>query len=303
MLSFKPFNEENITEVTSLLLGEKDGQEKNIATDIMHSALEDGGDLEFAASYSHGCLLLRVFDYGKYYFIYPYELCELADAVTATDEICEYAMKEELPLVFADVPADRLSSLIFGFRHLDLDAEDCDCSSYRVTVNTECQLITEIPNFTAGELTLDSLTEADVKKYAELSKNPQLNEFWGYDYKADHPDADDRFFYDYATEEFFRGVTLTLGIRWCKKLVGELLFYAFDGRGGASFALRIFPDLWGRGIGRRTVAGAINIAARLGLTRLYAEVMKQNVRSIELFSSVADETVEGEDRVKFSIYI
>ena len=301
MISFKPFDEDSFEQTLMLLSDLIPQDELQIATDVMRSALQSADDVELAVSYCHGCLILRVFDYGRYYFMYPYEISESADAQAAVDCINEYAIKEEIPLTVADVPSECLASLILGFRHLDVDADAPDCSSYRITVKTECQLLSEIPEIEVGELTLDALTESDIKKYAELARNPLTNEFWGYDYRVDNPDADDNFFYDSSRLEFERGITLTVAVRWCKKLVGEVLFYAFDGRGAAEIAVRIFPDFWGRGIGKRAVESAKLLASKIGLTRLYADVMKSNERSIQMFSSIAEKIGASGDRVKFSI--
>ena len=299
MISFLPFDSESMDAVSAQLSTGLSTESADMLHEILSSTLPS--DAEYAACVCHGCLLLRIFDYGRYYFAYPYEICESADAFSAVNSIVEYAMREELELVFTDVPAEVLGEFIPAFRHVDLDAEDSYSTAYRVRVKTECQLMSALPSFSSGELTVDALTEDDIPTYAELCSLPETNEFWGYDYREDCPSPDERYFFDTANSEFLSGRAFSLAVRWCGKLVGEIQFYGFDGRGLAQFAVRVLPQLWGRGIGKRAVSAAKEIAKDIGLTGLCAEVLRENVRSIGMFTGVAEISEETEDRVKFTI--
>lgn len=285
MISFTPFCKEDLRSVvagicpTALL-------EDTVS--IMQDALSSDDGAEYAAAIVADCLLLRVCDYGRYYFIYPFMLTEGADTEAAVEAIVEYSVREELPLVIADVPAEELSELAVGFHNLDLDAEDIKCSSYRVTVKTPPMLLDEAPSHSVGELKLGPLTEADIPEYARLCKSPETCAYWGYDYREDAPEADDGYFYKSSVAELSRGISLTFAVRWCGRLVGEAVLYAFDGRGSAELALRIFPELWGRGIGKRTVRAMLAVAAKMGLSRLYARVHNENERSVRMFSDFSD---------------
>ena len=266
MISFVPFDSESLESVSSMLSKDLSPECAEMLREILLSTLET--DAEYAACFSSGCLLLRIFDYGRYYFAYPYDICENADVSAAVDSVVEYAMREELSLVFTDVPAEVLGDFLIGFRHIDLDAEDSDATAYRVRVKTECELMSSLPSLSCGELTIDELTEADIPAYASLCRLPESNEFWGYDYREDCLDPDDRYFFDAAKSEFLSGTAFSLAIRWCGKLVGEIQFFGFDGRGGAEFAIRVVPQLWGRGIGKRAVYAAKEIATGIGLINL-----------------------------------
>ena len=299
MISFLPFDSESVENASSLLSKDLSPECASMLLEILLSTI--GTDAEYAACFSFGCLLLRIFDYGRYYFAYPYEVCDDADVCAAVDAVVEYAMREELQLVFTDVPSEVLGEFLVGFRHVDLDAEDAHATAYRVRVKTECQLMSSLPSLSRGELTVDALTEADIPTYASLCRLPESNEFWGYDYREDCPDPDDRYFFDTANSEFLSGTAFSLAIRWCGKLVGEIQFFGFDGRGSAEFAIRVIPQLWGRGIGKRAVFAAKEIASGIGLTKLCTEVLRENVRSVGMLADIAEISKETEGRVKFTI--
>lgn len=298
MISFTPFYKENLREVAEAICPQALLSD---ALEIMESALHSDREIEYAAAICSDCLCLRAFEYGKYYFIYPFMLTEGADAHAAVLLILEYAIREELALTVADVPTEELADFISGFRNVDLDAEDVECSSYKVTVKTPPMLLSEIPSYCEGELSLGALTESDISEYARLSRATETTRYWGYDYRADTPEALDEYFYDTARLEFERGIAMTFAVRWCGRLVGEAVAYAFDGRGSAEIAIRIFPELWGRGIGKRTVRAMKDIFAGMGISRLYARVHNENDRSLRLFSSFSERGSVKSDHTVFEI--
>ena len=186
MISFTILDENSREGIVKSIMDSMPDADGDYLSDIIDSLLEDEG--EIAVSNSHGCFLIRIFD-GEYSFVYPVELTEEADPGEACDEIRLYAMKEEIPLVFCDVPCDSLGELISGYRHMSIDASDPDCEAYTVRMHTEATLIDEIPTLDFGEITLDALTEEDDGDYARLSKDEETNKFWGYDYTADIIDS------------------------------------------------------------------------------------------------------------------
>ena len=295
MISFTPFCKEDYKEVAERIcpLPLLDD-----VLSVMEGALSSDEEIEYAAAIFADCLCLRACDYGRYSFIYPFMLADGADAKSAVLAMVEYATREEIPLTIADVPSEELAETVIGFRNLDIDAEDIECASYRIKVKTPPMLLSEPPTYSEGELTLGPLTEADTAEYARLSRATETTRYWGYDYRSDNPDADDEYFYSASMLEFERGVSITLAVRWCSRLVGEAVMYAFDGRGTAEIAVRIFPELWGRGIGSRTVSSLIKIAEGMGLSRLYARVHNENLHSCNMFSHFAKrQTVSAEHRI------
>ena len=298
MISFKVLSEEN---------KEKIIKELSCSSAVRRELLELAGgldfsdpDVEFALSYFSGCALVRVFDMGRYLFLYPFAIEDDADTAAALDAIAEYAMREELPLVIDDVPREYVSDFLI-FRHIDVDARDPYGESYRIRVKTECELLNEIPEIDAGRVKLSALIEADIPEYARLCKDKNVNKCWGYDYSEDVSDPSDEYFYETALSELSMGVSLTMAVRYGDRFVGEAVLYAFDGRGCAEFAVRLLPEWQGKGLGTETVRAICAAAREMGLVRLCSRVMKENSASVNMLRKITDEHEEGECEVVFYV--
>ena len=300
MLSFKVINESDLAE-TLEYFAEKYGSTvfeelEEISKELLESAREDE---EIAISYYSGTVLIRVLDMGRYSFLFPYEIEDGADVLGALNKIAEYAIAQEIDVAFSDVPADAIG-LFSTFRHFDVDAEDSEGMTFRVRVKTECQLIDKIPEIGAGRVKLNALTKDDIPDYARLSKDENVNKYWGYDYKEDVELPSDEYFYDIAMRDFNRGICLSLAIRYDGEFVGEVILYSFDGRGGAEFAIRLLPEHFGKGISKCTLPLVFDLARRIGLVELLARVDSENEISRALVSRFMDEIREEKGRVYYT---
>lgn len=301
MLSFTPVSEENIKNTVEKLSRGLDAYAANTLCEIADSLVFDGSsDTELALCVFENCALIRVFDMGRYFFLFPYELCDMADIPKAINAICEYATREELSVMFADVPCDAFG-FFCGFRHITADAEDELAEVYRVRVLNECELAEHIPTVEWGRVKLSALCESDIAEYARLCRDENVNKYWGYDYKCDAPTADDGYFYSESLREFNAGVALCAAIRTSDGFAGEAVLYAFDGRGSADFAIRLLPERQGLGIGRDAAYALMLLAKRLGLIRLHGEIMSENLRSVRLFRKIADRTRENDGKTEIFI--
>lgn len=263
---------------------------------------DDDDGLLYAFALYRGCLLVRVYDRGDYYFVYPIVCREGGDAFSSVLAVCDYAKREELPLVFTDVPSEELGALVSLFRHCDVDAESPDASAFRVSVKTECMLLGEAPSLTGDGLSLSPLCATDEADYARLCGDPETNEYWGYDYRAEHVAVPQSFFLEDQRRAFVGGTALSLALRGAKEeLMGEVLFYYFDGRGAAELALRLLPEYRGRGIARGALPLAFAYAKKIGLVRLFATVDERNAPSLALFGSAMRGCERDEGRVHFSV--
>ena len=296
MISFTILDENSREKTLNGILSSMPDADEEYLAEIIDSLLEDDG--EIAVSSSHGCLLIRIFD-GEYSFVYPVELTDEADTVEACDEIRLYAMKEEIPLVFCDVPSDSLGALISGYRHMSIDASDPDCEAYTVRMHTEAALLDEIPTHDFGEITLDVLTEGDDSDYARLSKDEETNKFWGYDYTADVDDPTDDYFRHEAEAEFARGVAMSFAVRRNGRFVGEATLYAFDYHGGCELGIRILPEHRRGGLAGMIIDGFTECGARLGLTSIRATVMAKNLPSVGLCTKHFDSFTADGDVIRF----
>ena len=297
MLSFKIITKENKDQmIDSLTVGMADADLEYIS-EIMDSLLEDS-DSEYAVCSSHGCLLVRIFD-GRYSFIYPVAVCEEFDESLAAYSLREYAVKEEIPLVYIDVPREELGNLVPLFRHVNMDAQDEDGQFFTVKIMSEVSLLEEIPCVDMGEITLDKIVEDDDGLYAALCKDKDTNKFWGYDYSADKESPENSYFREMAENEFERGVSIALAVRVNGKFVGEASLYAFDLLGGCECAVRILPEYRGRGIATGALSALRHIAEAMGLLNLYATVDVKNVASKSLFEKCFDEWSFLGDRYRY----
>jgi RimJ/RimL family protein N-acetyltransferase len=269
-----------------------------LKTDI-EASLPDECEVKFAISTL--CLIARIFDFGRYSFIYPIALSDKADEKSALLAVNEYAMREAIERIFTDVPKESVSVFLESFRHLDIDAVDANGESFRVKIKTECELLDTVPKLSFVNVTLDTLCENDAEAYARLLRDEGTNEFWGYDFREDFSEnVSDSFFIENARQEFLRGESLTLAVRFNEKFIGEATFYAFDGMGGAEIAIRLLPENRGMGLGKSTVSALFEYAAKIGLTKLSAFIDKRNTASIKLFSNFLGISEESDTRVKFS---
>ena len=300
MISFKVLSSQNQDAICKLFVKDLDEDAASALCELIYGIDTECDDLEYAVSVHKSCLLVRIFDMGRYLFVYPCELSESADVRGAIDAVREYAMREEIPLVFVDTPGYALSEFS-GYRHMDIDADDPDSIVYRVRIKTECELISEIPEVKGERVELSSLREADIPLYAELCKNKNVNKYWGYDYSEDVKDPSDEYFFESARADFERGVAVTMAVRCSGEFAGEATIYAFDGMGGAEFAVRLLPDFCGKGLGREAVLAAMEAARQIGLVRLYAKIMKENTASIAMFRKISDDCCESENHLTFTV--
>ena len=300
MLSFKVISESNTEKALNTFIPELSEDEVVELYEIVESLDYSDDEIEYAVTVSNKCAIIRVFDMGRYMFIFPYELSSEADISIVIDEVCEYAMREEIPLTFTCVPRDYMP-MMFKFRHIDCDALDRDGEEFSVRVKTECEMLDEIPSLTLGRVTLSPIFEEDIPLYAALSKNAELNKYWGYNYSDDVKEPDDRYFYESSESEFARGISMSMAIRVEKSFVGEVILYAFDGKGNAEFAIRLLPEYHGMGLGVESVRALSEVACSIGLSNLRSIIMKDNIPSIKMLSKLTDDVSDGGDRLVFNI--
>ncbi len=299
MLSFKIITEENKDEVIDVLTTGMEDADLEYISEIVDSLLEDS-DSEYALSCSHGCLLVRTFN-GQYSFIYPIAVCGEADESLAAYYLREYAVKEEIPLVYTDVPKEELGSLVTLFRHANIDAQDLDGECFVVKIMSEAALLEDFPTFDFGEISLDEINEGDDVLYASLCKDKETNTFWGYDYSADNESPADSYFREMAENEFDRGVAVALAVRVNGEFAGEASLYAFDLIGGCECAIRILPEYRGKGVATKVVSAIRIIAERMGLLNLCATVDNRNEASKKLFEKCFDDSTKIGEKRKYYV--
>ena len=304
MLSFKVLCEDNKDIIVDSLSLSFDGEVRDEISEIVDGMLSfSDEDTEIGVSVSSGCILFRIFDMGRYIFPLPYEISKEADIRAAIYEIAEYAMRQEIELVYTDVSPDMLP-LFSHFRHITLDKEGVDeDSSYRISVSTECELLSEFPEISDGEISLSALSEEDTEVYARLCRDEEIIKVWGYDYREDVKEASDAYFIENAFREFNLGISITLAVRRGEDFVGEAIIYGFDGMGNAEIAIRILPEYRKKGVGSKALSLLIELARKIGLVRLVAYVFSDNIPSVRMTEKYMVRLSEDGGRVKFSLDI
>ena len=227
--------------------------------DFLLTIIEEGEEVDIAVAFSHGTLISRRFFGEGYEFTYPMALGADASGDAALCEIEEYCRRHELPLVYCDLLREECDALKERYRFsreecFDLGEDGDEEMIYRLTVENECSMLDQIPTLSDGVLTLRALCEEDVLSYALLCRDEEILAVWGFDYRESMPDITDRDFYEMANEEFSSGVSITFAISLGERFVGEAVLYAFDGKGGAEFSIRILQGYRRTGYARRALS-------------------------------------------------
>ncbi len=280
MIFFKVLTEKSKNDVIGLLTEAINDIDIDYAGEILDSLLMDN-ECEYAISNAFDCMLIRIFD-GAYSFAYPVALTDKANPTHAAWEIREYSVKEEIPLVYVDVPREELGALIVLYRHANIDASDESGDSFRVSIMSEAALLDDLPTMQIDDLTLDALTCADDQVYSCLCRDEMVNKYWGYDYREDEDDPDDSYFREVAEGEFSRGISMTFAVRNNGEFAGEALLYAFDHLGGCECAVRLLPKFTRKNIATKAILALKAIAGNMGLLEIYATIDSENYASHRL---------------------
>ncbi len=239
----------------------------------------DENECEFGFALFGRLLLVRIYDGEVYSFVYPIALSDGQDEREALTEIGRYAVREEIPLVFCDVPYECIETVegLFRFTKTYRDGESCV-----IEVLNELMCAEDIPHLSDGVVTLSPLSAEDIPDYARLCRDAQLNKYWGYDVHADMPYAPDEYFYQAAERCAEEGTALSLAVRADGEFAGEAVLWGFDLHGSAELAFRILPRLQNRTYGKRTLSLLLKLGDELGLFEMRASVMQENIPSVKL---------------------
>ena len=170
---------------------------------------------------------------------------------------------------------------------------------YCFDVENELYALSAVPTLTTQRLTLTALTDADRAAYSRLCLDDERNRWWGYDYRTDWRGEDlETYFLDVARRDFAKHTALNFAVRLDGKLIGEAVFYRFNGRGEAELGCRIAPEYAGFGYGAEAFAAAADWGLyTLQLTAVTAKCYKENEPSRRMLSACMRQT--GEDDTFF----
>lgn len=219
---------------------------------------------------------------AEYEGVYPTLLSEF---VTAFGADCTYVNRE-------DDAAER------GLRISKLQYQPVRIAQkFDLDIENILHTVREIPTLRSERLTLDAITERDADAYGRLCADDAHNRWWGYDYRADLSEGetpDGAYFCRVAREDFDARRAVNFAVRWGERMVGEVVLYRFDNRGGAEIGIRILPAYTGNGYGQEAAQTVINWALyELGMIRVRAKCFRENLASEKMLSAVMKRV--GED--------
>lgn len=170
---------------------------------------------------------------------------------------------------------------------------------YCFDVKNELEGVETLPTLTTERLTLSPLTDGDRAAYNALCLDDARNRWWGYDYRDDwkgEPLED--YFLSVAREDFAARRAANFAVRLDGQLIGEVLLYRFDGRGGAEEGCRIAPDFAGQGYGAEAFRALADWGLYgLHLSHIVAKCYRENDASFRMLSSCMRRS--GEDETFF----
>ena len=170
----------------------------------------------------------------------------------------------------------------------------------RLEVGTELDMLRRVPTLKTERLTLTALRPGDREAYNALCLDDERNRWWGYDYRTGLGDKPltENYFLDMAKADFAARRAVNFAVRLKGKLIGEVVLYRPDFRGGFEQGCRIAPAYAGHGYGTEAFAAAADWALyQLGLARVVAKCFKENAASHRMLASCM--RPGGEDETYF----
>ncbi len=167
----------------------------------------------------------------------------------------------------------------------------------RIEVGTELDVLPRIPVLKTERLTLAPLRKGDIPAYAALCMDDERNRCWGYDYREDlgGEEPTEEYFYAVARRDFAARRAVNFAVRLKGKLIGEVVLYNPDFRGGFEQGCRIASEYAGHGYGAEAFAAAADWALYdLGLARVTAKCFRENEPSRRMLAACMRPSGEDE---------
>ncbi len=164
----------------------------------------------------------------------------------------------------------------------------------QVRIRSELYYIEKIPTIRTARLTLDAIKETDIPAYNRLCLDDERNRYWGYDYREDCENPDENYFYLDQKKDFAGSQAMNFAIRLHEEMIGELIIYHFDFRGGAEIGVRILPEYEKNGYATEAYAAACDyVLYGIGMHVVRGKCMKENLPSRKMLSAIL--RPDGED--------
>jgi len=173
-------------------------------------------------------------------------------------------------------------------------------SKYVILLQSELLYVESIPSIKTGRLVLDEIRPEDAAIYQRLCLDDERNRYWGYDYRDDletecAENIPDNYFYNVAKKDFDERLCLNLAIRKDGHMIGEIVLYEADYRGGIEIGCRLFKEFEGKGYGKEAMQAAADWAIySAGFRKVKAKCFKENTASFKMLSAFMKQIGEDE---------
>ena len=186
-----------------------------------------------------------------------------------------------------------------GLRTSKMQYQPCEIlDKLQVRIHSELYYIEKIPTIRTVRLTLDAIKESDIPAYNRLCLDDERNRYWGYDYRDDCDAPDENYFFLDQKKDFGSSQAINFAIRLHEQMIGELIIYHFDFRGGAEIGVRILPEFEKNGYATEAYAAACDYALyTIGMNVIRGKCMKENLASQKMLSAIL--RPDGEDETYF----
>ncbi|MCI2069593.1 MAG: GNAT family N-acetyltransferase [Bacilli bacterium] len=176
----------------------------------------------------------------------------------------------------------------------------CLLHKFQMKLNSSVDLIQTLPTLETTRLLLRPLKEKDIHLYGNLSRDEELNKWWGYDYKKDlnGEEANDNYFYKMVQDDFKKRDTYVFGLalKESDELIGEICLYNFTNEGEGEIGVRLFKEKQNQGYAYEGLLKIIDYAYhQLLLSSLYISAFKENLPSLRLIHRLKTAFLEDKD--------
>ena len=157
------------------------------------------------------------------------------------------------------------------------------CNKYYIQVKSVMPNVKK-PKLKKDGVYLNGIRRSDIKSYAKLYKDKEINKWWGYDYKKDIKDKNEKSFYLLQLNDYRKRYNMCLAIRKSLKgeLIGEVILYNFKHDNSVEIGIRLFKEYHKKGIARKSLEAVLEyIKNQLKLTAKM-KCFKENLASKNL---------------------
>lgn len=146
----------------------------------------------------------------------------------------------------------------------------------------------DMPTLRGENVVVSNLTPKDKESYCRMYVDEKLNEYWGYDYRADIKKPCPESFYRMQRKDIKEKTCFSLKVtdKATGEFAGEVCLHNFDYFGNAEIGVRILPEYQRKGYAAESLKLLTAWAYKKGAKKVYAKCYKENLPSKTLLEKV-----------------